>query len=200
MIYYFLILFELITDFEWLQNILYNLFVRNIIPQLSKKNVGDKFNEDLIHKRLLDMKMFLDFILADPLLKSSQIIYDFFLLVKKKMKFNLILKKIVIKRPNNLLQIKTVNGIDSSNSEIEKTVSKIKNNSDFMINFFSVCDKLNTIYENCKSINVNMKGAWELFEKISMNEFVLNSNIYDDYKHLSAHMKIYNDLFKNEYE
>ena len=159
MIYYFLILLELITDFEWLQNILYNLFVGNIIPQLSKKSVGDKFNEDLIHKRLLDMKMFLDFILADPLLKSSQIIYDFFLLVKKKMKFNLILKKIVIKRPNNLLQIKTVNGKDSSNSEIEKTVSKIKNNSDFMINVFSVCDKLNTIYENCKSINVNMKGA-----------------------------------------
>ena len=80
MIYYFLILLELITDFEWLQNILYNLFVRNIIPQLSKKNVGDKFNEDLIHKRLLDMKMFLDFILVDPLLKSSQIIYDFFYL------------------------------------------------------------------------------------------------------------------------
>ena len=102
------------------------------------------------------------------------------------MKFNLILKKIVIKRPNNLLQIKTVNGIDSSNSEIEKTVSKIKNNSDFMINVFSVCDKLNTIYENFRSINVNMKGAWELFEKISMNEFVLNSNIYGDYKHLSA--------------
>jgi chlorite dismutase len=74
------------------------------------------------------------------------------------MKFNLILKKIVIKRPNNLLQIKTVNGIDSSNSEIEKTVSKIKNNSDFMINIFnSVCDKLNTIYENFNSINVNMK-------------------------------------------
>ncbi len=39
---------------------------------------------------------------------------------------NLILKKIVIKKPNNLLQIKTVNGKDSSNSEIEKTVSKIK--------------------------------------------------------------------------
>ena len=49
-----------------------------------------------------------------------------------------------------------------------------------MINFFSVCDKLNTIYENFKSINVNMKGAWELFEKISMNEFVLNSNICGD--------------------
>ena len=61
MIYYFLILLELITDFEWLQNILYNLFVGNIIPQLSKKSVGDKFNEDLIHKRLLDMKMFMIF-------------------------------------------------------------------------------------------------------------------------------------------
>ena len=84
MIYYFLILLELITDFEWLQYILYNLFVGNIIPQLSKKNVGDKFNEDLIHKRLLDMKMFLDFILAEPLLKSSQIIYDFFYLWKRK--------------------------------------------------------------------------------------------------------------------
>ena len=80
MIYYFLILLELITDFEWLYNILYNLFVGNIVPQLSKKNVGDKFNEELIHKRLLDMKMFLDFILAVPLLKSSQIIYNFFYL------------------------------------------------------------------------------------------------------------------------
>ena len=84
MIYYFLILLELITDFEWLQNILYNLFVGNIVAQLSKKNVGDKFNEELIHKRLLDMKMFLDFILAVPLLKSSQIIYNFFYLWKRK--------------------------------------------------------------------------------------------------------------------
>ena len=75
MIYYFLILLELITDFEWLQNILYNLFVRNIIPQLSKKNVGDKFNEELIHKILLDMKMFLDFIFADPLLKIHMILF-----------------------------------------------------------------------------------------------------------------------------
>ena len=59
---------------------LYDLFVGNIVAQLSKKNVGDKFNEELIHKILLDMKMFLDFIFADPLLKSSQIIYDFFYL------------------------------------------------------------------------------------------------------------------------
>ena len=63
---------------------LYNLFVGNIVAQLSKKNVGDKFNEELIHKILLDMKMFLDFIFADPLLKSSQIIYDFFYLWKRK--------------------------------------------------------------------------------------------------------------------
>ena len=66
----FLIFLELITDFEWLHNILYNLFVGNIVPQLSKKNVGDKFNEELIHKRLLDMKMFSDFILAVPLVKK----------------------------------------------------------------------------------------------------------------------------------
>ena len=189
------------SDFDWLQNILSYLFVGNIIPRLSKQNVGDKFNDDLINKRILDMKMFLEYIVADPLLKSSQIVYDFFT-VEKDYEFNN--KKNAydkIKKPINLLQVKSLDGKDSSiiNTENDNIAIKIKYNSELMITLFNnISEKIEIIYENLKNVSINMNEVSELLHKISTNEFGLEKKVCNSYQSFSEHMKIYSDLIKNQ--
>ena len=191
------------SDFDWLQNILSYLYVGNIIPRLSKQNVGDKFNDELINKRIVDMTMFLEYILADPLLKSSQIIYDFFT-VEKDYEFNN--KKNAydkMKKPSNLLQVKSLDGKDSCviNTEADNFSIKIKYNSELMINLFnSISEKFETIYENLDNISTNLKDVSELLHKVSANEFGLEKKVCDSYQSLSEHMKIYSELIKNQSE
>ena len=66
------------NDFEWLRNILMTFFPQIIIPRYAKvKNAGDRFGDDFTKKRMRTLEKFLTFLIKDPLLKSSQIIYDF---------------------------------------------------------------------------------------------------------------------------
>ena len=122
------------------------------------------------------MTMFLEYILADPLLKSSQIVYDFFT-VEKDYEFNN--KKNAydkMKKPNNLLQVKSLDGKDSCviNTEADNISIKIKFNSELMINLFnSISEKFETIYENLDNISTNLKDVSELLHKVSANEFGL---------------------------
>lgn len=126
------------------------------------------------------MKMFLEYIVADPLLKSSQIVYDFFT-VEKDYEFNN--KKNAydkIKKPINLLQVKSLDGKDSSiiNTENDNIAIKIKYNSELMITLFNnISEKIEIIYENLKNVSINMNEVSELLHKISTNEFGLEKSL-----------------------
>ena len=147
--------------------------------------------------------MFLEYILADPLLKSSQIVYDFFT-VEKDYEFSN--KKNAydkMKKPNNLLQVKSLNGKDYCviNSENDAIGLKIKYNSELMINLFNnISDKIDIIHDNLNIISINLNEISGLFHKISANEFGLEKKVCTSYQNLSEHMKIYSDLIKNQSE
>ena len=67
------------SDFEWFRSILINLFPGRVIPPIPKKNKigGDRFNEEFLEKRTRTLEKFLNLLLEDPSIKTSQIFYDF---------------------------------------------------------------------------------------------------------------------------
>ena len=65
------------SDFEWLRNVLSLQYVGCVIPPLCKKNYGDRFTEALVLKRTRLLQKFMEGILVHPLMRNSQIFYDF---------------------------------------------------------------------------------------------------------------------------
>ena len=65
------------SDFEWILNFLNEEFLNYIIPQLSKKNYGEKYNEEKALKRTRALKKFLEGIALHPTLKHIKIFNDF---------------------------------------------------------------------------------------------------------------------------
>ena len=191
------------SDFDWLYQILSHLFVGNIIPKLEKKYIGDRFSEEFLQSRIEDMTLFLQFILNDSLLKSSQIIFDFLTVedyndfTQKKNTYD------KIKKPSNLLQIKSVTGEEKSivNNDSEQFVLKIKFNSDVMINHYNnICEKFELITEEMKNISNHMNDISNIFSQISKNEFFFPKKMCDCYNNLENHMKNWSELIQNQRE
>ena len=67
------------SDFDWLRNILYKLFPRLFIPPIPGKKVGNRrFESDFIEKRMKFLQMFIDEIMENEELKSSEALIAFF--------------------------------------------------------------------------------------------------------------------------
>ncbi len=63
------------ADFVWLRERLSIIFNLNVLPRLPKKG---KVNDDLhIDKRMRNLERFLNYLIKDPLIKSSNILNDF---------------------------------------------------------------------------------------------------------------------------
>ena len=108
------------SDFLWLRKTLSLMYSNCIIPPLCKKNYVDRFNETLINKRMRSIEKFLNGLLIHPLIKNSQILFDFLSVqneedfYKKKKKYG------KITSPTHVGEIKTVEG------DIKISVSKEK--------------------------------------------------------------------------
>ena len=65
------------SDFLWLRNTLSLVYSNCVIPPLCKKNYVDRFSEYLIFKRMRSIEKFFQGLLVHPLIRNSQILYDF---------------------------------------------------------------------------------------------------------------------------
>ena len=67
------------TDFVWLRSTLQNHFPSNVIPPIPKKSrlVGDNFSTQFISKRQRGLEKFMRYLAKDPIIKNSQIFFDF---------------------------------------------------------------------------------------------------------------------------
>ena len=130
------------SDFLWLRKTLSLMYSNCVIPPLCKKNYVDRFNEALINKRMRSIEKFLNGLLIHPLIKNSQILYDFLSVqneadfYKKKKKYG------KITAPTHVGEIKTLEG------DIKISISKEKE------------IYLKNIEDNC---NINE----DLFQKIT---------------------------------
>ena len=95
------------SDFVWLRERLAIIFNMNILPRLPKKG---KVNEDKhINKRMRNLEKFLMYLSKDPLVKNSQIFYDFLTVDDAEFEKR---KKIYskLKTPLELKDVKSIDG------------------------------------------------------------------------------------------
>ena len=155
------------SEFVWLRERLSTIFNTNILPRLPKKG---KVNGDLhIQKRMRNLEKFLYYLTKDPLIKSSQILFDF-LSIQNEEEYNK-RKKIYnkMKTPSEFNDIKTLDGKAKIKiTELkEKNIEKIKNNAAFNEtalkkinnNFKILNEEMNTIIRRVLSFS-------PLFEKL----------------------------------
>ena len=108
------------SDFEWLRSILSTIYANYVIPPLCKKNYTDRFSEVLISKRTRSIEKFMNGILIHPIMKNSDIFYNFISIEKeadfekKKKEYNRLTGPVILN------QVKTLDG------ELKVTVSKEK--------------------------------------------------------------------------
>ena len=197
-------------DFEWLQNILLKLYHTNFIPSLpslyslSKENENEYYQECIRH-----LEKFMNYLLADPVIKSSQILYDF--LCKENDKdFEKIKKEAENMTPNNdITNYQSVNGkIDISiNINKEKKFERVK---EFCYENEKLLRQLNnnliSIEENFNNILKKINESAGIYQKLFdlINKFnqedILRKQIYTQMKNmflsLQATLKKEKDLIK----
>jgi hypothetical protein len=156
------------SDFLWLKNTLSLVYSHCVIPPLCKKNYVDRFSEVLINKRMRSIEKFFEGLLVHPLIKNSQILYDF-LSIEKETEFHKKKQKYgKITAPTNIKEIKTLEG------DIKVSVTKQKEMY------------LQNIQDNC---NINE----ELLQKVTKsykNLMLLMVQIGEKMKEISSLWKL----------
>ena len=142
------------SDFEWLKERLSVIFNTSILPRLSKKGKIDE--ERKIKRRMRDLEKFLNFLLKDPLIRNSNILFDF-LSLETEEEFHKA-KKLYdkMKTPSDLKDFKTPLGKVKIilNNEKEKYVDHIRDNvalNDSLLkkldeNFKALKEEMNTVF------------------------------------------------------
>jgi len=153
------------SDFEWLRSNLLNFYSSNVIPPIPKKNKlgGDRFDELFLVKRMRSLEKFLISLLNDPIIKYSQLLYDF-LSIEEESKFNNKKKYYSnYKLPTNLRDFKSPNGkLDITiNDEREIFYQNIKDNTELNEELLT---KLN---KNIKSLSFEMNTVFTRMDEIS---------------------------------
>ena len=163
------------SDFNWLRETLFNLYNNILIPKMSYKGkvTKDKHDDNFIKKRMRFLERFINYIIKDETIKTSQILYDF-LTIKNYEEF--------INRKKQYEKIKIFNFIDIKDRKSLSGELNIKINKEKETYLENVKD--NTIYNS------------NLFKKLNSNFKTLN----DEFSHVIKRLKIISDIYKQIYE
>jgi sorting nexin-7/30/sorting nexin-8 len=143
------------SDFEWLRNVLSTIYVNCVIPPLCKKNYADRFNELLISKRTRSIEKFMKGVLIHPLMRNSEIFYNF-ISIEKESDFDK--KK---KEYNRLSSPVILNQVKSLDGQLKVTISKEKE-----IYFENIKDYLNLNEDLLQKITKGHKALILLMEQL----------------------------------
>ena len=175
------------SDFEWLKERLSIIYNTDILPRLSKK--GKIVEERKINRRMRDLEKFLNFLLKDPLIKGSKILFDF-LAVENEEEF-LKVKKVYdkMKGPIEIKDFRSINGKlkVNVNTNKEKYLEYIRDNAAFNetalkkldVNFKTLRNEMNTVISRISSFS-------PLFEKL----IKISSKYYDDNTTIESYKQI----------
>ena len=185
------------SDFEWLRQVLLKLYSSNVIPPIPKKNKigGDRFDELFLLKRKRYLEKFLISLLNDPVIRVSQVLYDFLsveddnLFVYKKKAYN------NYKIPTNVSEFKSPDGkIDITiNEEREINYQNIKNNTEINQELLTKFNK------NLKQLNSQLTSVFNTMDEISKTceDLFMNSFKYYDLDNMKISYYQLKDMFKN---
>ena len=188
-------------DFVWLRERLSIIFNLNILPRLPKKG---KVNEDKhINKRMRNLERFLVYLTKDPLVKNSQIFYDF-LTIEKDSDFEK-RKKIYnrLKTPIELKDIKTVSGKMkiSVTSKKEQHLESIRDNAAFnetALKKFNQNFKL--LRDEMKTVIARVLSFGPLFDKLLKisSTYLDNNIIIESYNQMKNIFNTWADTLKKQ--
>ena len=155
------------SDFQWLRQIMNTLYVGNVIPTTPRKNkIGsDKFGDSFLQKRMRTLEKFLNNLLLNPVIKFSQLFYDF-ISIENEADFNKKKKEYEkMKPPQNINENVSLIGrvnIDV-NKEKETYFDNIKENISLNETLFT---KLN---ENIKLLKIQIENITLKIDEIAQN-------------------------------
>ena len=190
------------SDFEWFRQTLINHYNYCLIPCVPKKPtklnniMADKFDKDFLSKRSRNFEKFLNYIIIDPILKNTQLIYDFLNLEKddefQKMKKSYDKLKIT---NFNISKISTVEGKTTIeiNEEKEKYFSDIKESTNQNEN---ILKKINSIIKDLKE---DLNNVSDKLNEISVNFNLIKENAinYKENDDVIQSYKEMSDMFNN---
>ena len=185
------------SDFEWLHQILVNTYNYCLIPSIPKKRknlnkiVSDGFDEAFLRKRSRKFEKFLSYLINDPILKNTKVVYDF-LSIEKETDFHKKKKAYDKKKvPSIINDFITSDGFANVeiNKEKEQYLLNIKENANFYENTFK---KINSTIRSVKDDLINASNK---LKELSKNfgvlkkksiEFGEKSDVIQTYEEVSA--------------
>ena len=191
------------TDFGWLRTALQTNFPTNLIPPIPKRNrFGvDPFAESFVSKRQRGLEKFLNYLTKDPIIKTSQLFYDF-LYIGAEVDFNS--KKKVYQNTKTITDAKEFKTIDgkgavSITGEKEGYLENIRdyiliNNNLFKklnMSFKSLFDEMNNVINRMEEIS----NMWNQIYKASEKYFDNNTSC-ECYKQMSNLFKTWSVTLK----
>ena len=156
------------SDFDWLNQILLNNYNYCLIPAFQKKKnlnkIGtDKFDKAFLRKRKRKFELFLSYLINDPILKNTQVVYDF-LSIQKEEDFQKKKKEYEKKKMStNISDFMSLDGNANIevNGEKEHFLNTIKENTQ---EHEAILKKINT---SIKSLKDDLINASDKLKEIS---------------------------------
>jgi sorting nexin-7/30/sorting nexin-8 len=176
------------SDFVWLREILISLFPTVLIPQLPKKKIGNRrFEEDFVQKRLKGLQSFLDEILKNEILKTSDPLITFLSFSER----GFFEQQMKVLTPKNI-NVDSILGIKSFTGKIE--VADLENDQfnnsktyfTSVENFFTAQeDELRNIKNNLNEYNIHMVEVCKHLEQMEngfsrLSQFYSKANLAKD--------------------
>ena len=188
------------SDFEWLRNALSMQYVGCVLPPLCNKNYGDRFTEALVLKRKRLLQKFMEGILVHPLMRDSQIFYDFISINneeefenKKKNYEKMIVTPVAAK------DMKSIDGQIriSVSKEKETYLDNIKDNADINIKIMQQITKaykaLITLIKQSSEKMKEISELWKKLYEVSQSYYETN-NTCESYNLMSKIMKSLSEI------
>ena len=190
------------SDFVWLREILISLFPTVLIPQLPKKKIGNRrFEEDFVQKRLKGLQRFLDEILKNEVLKTSDPLITFLSFSER----GFFEQQMKVLTPKNI-NVDSILGIKSFTGKIE--VADLENDQfnnsktyfTSVENFFTAQeDELRNIKNNLNEYNIHMVEVCKHLEQMEngfsrLSQFYSKANLAKDICNVFEQYQIF---FKN---
>ena len=189
------------SEFVWLRERLSVIYNTNILPRLPKK--GKVNNDPHIQKRTRNLEKFLYYLSKDPLIKTSQIFFDF-LSIDNEEEYNK-RKKIYnkMRTPNDFSEIKSIDGkLRLKITKIkEENIQNIKDNAvlnetaikKFNQNFKIFREEMNTVISRVLSFS-------PLFDKLIKisSSFKEDEIIIESYKQMKNLFNSWGDILKRQ--
>ena len=193
------------SDFTWLRTALQNLFPANLIPPMPKKNKfgQDQFSDAFVQKRLRGLEKFLNYLSKDPIIKTSQLYFDF-LYIGAETDFNS--KKKVYEKTKPIVDVQEFKSLDEKaplliTAEKEGYLENIKDNTNINMNLFKklnysfkcLFDEMNSVINRMEEIS----KLWEDLHKVS-DKYFDNNTTCESYKQMSNLFKTWSKVLKEQ--